>query len=287
MLADPQLDVARRQVTHFLDDRKHSIGEDVHRAHESFNARGVGQSSMAQQSVARHIRAELIARYQFTWEIYRRFLTETDRQDATGAQVKALTHASVETSMPEIERLSRWGDSLMAGSGVMGDLNEQIHEARARTEAAIDEYFLTTTSPVDGARAAVQADMLVDPIRIDQLRAMTGKRLDPTRLTGLCDEINISYVGGAYMAVAALTRAILDHVPPVFGVSTFGEVANNYPGARSFKDSMRHLNESARTIADAHLHVQMRAREVVPTRTQVYFGNDLDVLLGEIVRILG
>lgn len=175
----------------------------------------------------------------------------------------------------------------MAGSGVMGDLNELIGEAKARTEAAIDEYFLTPAPAGEGAKPPTHPDMLVDPDRIDQLRAIRGKRLDPARLTRLCDEINIAYTEGAYMAVAALTRAILDHVPPVFGVTTFGEVANNYPGARSFKESMRHLNESARTIADAHLHVQMRAREVVPTRTQVNFGNDLDVLLGEVVRLLG
>jgi hypothetical protein len=83
-----------------------------------------------------------------------------------------------------------------------------------------------------------------------------------------------------------LTRAIIDHVPPIFGAKTFNEVASNYSGTKSFKDSMLHLSNSARKIGDSHLHVQVRSRESLPNRTQVDFSRDLDVLLGEIVRIL-
>jgi hypothetical protein len=70
-------------------------------------------------------------------------------------------------------------------------------------------------------------------------------------------------------------------------VSAFAEVANNYSGSRSFKESMQHLDLSARKIGDAHLHTQIRTKEILPTATQVNFANDLDVLLAEIVRILG
>jgi hypothetical protein len=86
--------------------------------------------------------------------------------------------------------------------------------------------------------------------------------------------------------VAALTRALLDHVPPIFGKRTFAEVANNYGGPKSFQNAMKHLDNSARNIGDTHLHVQIRARESLPTLTQVNFSNDLDVLLGEVVRLL-
>jgi hypothetical protein len=88
------------------------------------------------------------------------------------------------------------------------------------------------------------------------------------------------------LAVAALTRALLDHVPPIFGVASFAEVANNYRGSKSFRESMQHLEKSARNIGDAHLHTQIRRRETLPSATQVNFGNDLDVLLAEIVRLL-
>ena len=46
------------------------------------------------------------------------------------------------------------------------------------------------------------------------------------------------------------------------------------------------LEESARTIANIHLHREIRETESLPTMTQVDFINKLDVLLEEIVRIL-
>jgi hypothetical protein len=49
---------------------------------------------------------------------------------------------------------------------------------------------------------------------------------------------------------------------------------------------MANLNNSLRNIADAHLHVQIRQSEVLPTLQQVDFKADLDALLAEIVRIL-
>lgn len=49
---------------------------------------------------------------------------------------------------------------------------------------------------------------------------------------------------------------------------------------------MDHLQKSSRKIADSHLHIMIRKKEVLPNATQVDFKNDLDRLLGEIVRIL-
>ena len=84
-----------------------------------------------------------------------------------------------------------------------------------------------------------------------------------------------------------LLRAILDHVPPIFNMQNFSEVANNYSnGNRSFKGHMKRLDETARKIADSHLHVQIRSKEVLPTPVQVEFKQELDLLLSEVVRIL-
>jgi hypothetical protein len=136
-------------------------------------------------------------------------------------------------------------------------------------------------TPAESARIA-----FVDPSRLQELRAITSSKFDLRRLIALCEELNSASAANAVHAIAMLTRAIVDHVPPIFGAKTFAEVANNYPGAKSFRDSMQHLNNSARRIADAHLHVQIRPREVLPTRVQVDFSRDLDVLLSEIVRLL-
>ena len=102
----------------------------------------------------------------------------------------------------------------------------------------------------------------------------------------LCEEINSAYALQSYYATAMLIRGLLDHVAPVFGFKTFSEVANNYAGGgRSFKETMHHLENAARKIGDAHLHIPIRKSETLPTAQQVNCGQQLDVLLSEIVRI--
>lgn len=138
-----------------------------------------------------------------------------------------------------------------------------------------------------GHIGAPNAPDYVSSARLNELRALKPAVFDMRKLIRLCEEIDLAFKLQSYLAVAALTRALLDHVPPIFGVRSFAEVANNYAGGgRSFKDSMDHLQNSARRIGDAHLHVQIRNSESLPTSTQVNFANDLDVLLAEIVRIL-
>jgi hypothetical protein len=124
----------------------------------------------------------------------------------------------------------------------------------------------------------------VDSIRLDGLKAKsTG--FDLARLIQMLTELDHAFASANYISVILLVRAILDHVPPLFGLKTFNEVANNYKGTKSFKDSISHLENSSRKIADSYLHTTIRTKESLPTKTQVNFSNDLDVLLAEIVRI--
>ena len=121
--------------------------------------------------------------------------------------------------------------------------------------------------------------------RLAELRNLVSVQFDFKKLIRLCEEINSSYSSGNCFATAMLTRGLLDHVPPVFGKKTFSEVASNYGGGKSFKECMQHLENAARKIADAHLHIPIRKSEIIPTPQQVNFAPQLDVLLSEIVRI--
>src|SRR5439155_18425212 len=118
------------------------------------------------------------------------------------------------------------------------------------------------------------------------LRRANSSKYDLRKLISLCEELNICYRSQCYHGVAALTRTLIDHVTPIFGQRTFAEVANNYAGTKSFKDCVQRLEGSARDIGDMHLHTPIRRSESLPTRTQVNFSNDVDVLLAEIVRVL-
>jgi hypothetical protein len=82
-----------------------------------------------------------------------------------------------------------------------------------------------------------------------------------------------------------LPRAIVDHIPPIFGAPSFRQFASSNAG-KSIKASMERLDRSSRDIADRWLHEQIRKSESLPTPTQVDFRQELDALLGEVVRML-
>lgn len=123
----------------------------------------------------------------------------------------------------------------------------------------------------------------IDKKRFQALKKKGGK-FDFSRLLQMFTELDHAFSIGNYISVILLTRAILDHVPPIFGFNRFIEVVSNY-GSKSLKDSLSHLENSSRKIADSYLHTKIRNKESLPNRTQVNFSNDLDVLLAEIVRI--
>jgi len=124
----------------------------------------------------------------------------------------------------------------------------------------------------------------IDDERISELESIKPDNFDYTKLIALCRELNWNYSAGNFLTVSMICRAIIDHIPPIFGFNSFNEVANNY-GTRSFKKNMLNLNNSLRNIADNYLHQTIRKKESLPNKTQIDFKNDLDVLLAEIVRI--
>jgi hypothetical protein len=121
--------------------------------------------------------------------------------------------------------------------------------------------------------------------RLIELNGLANGQYDLAKLIKLCEEINFCYTHDCLLAVTMLVRTVINHVPPIFGYQSFAEVANNYGGG-SFKKSMQNLQNSLKNIADSNLHLPIRKTEVLPTKVQVNFSQDLDVLLAEIVRLL-
>lgn len=120
--------------------------------------------------------------------------------------------------------------------------------------------------------------------RIEEIGNLKGK-YDYSKLVWLLIELNKAYKNEMYYSVGCLVRAIIDHVPPVFGCNNFNEVANNYQGSKSFKESMKSLNDQMRKVTDSYLHTQIRNKEVAPVKQQVEAIIPLDLLLSEIIRI--
>ncbi len=189
----------------------------------------------------------------------------------------------------ELGRLNDFSTNLFhainSGSGgfLGGPSLASVKSARAIVEGGINHI---RRQPGTGKLPLQPKPRYVDPSRLAELRAKVSSTFDLKRLVRLAEEINIAHENDCHMATAMLVRAIADHVPPIFACKTFGELANNYQGSKSFKGSMQHLDQSLRNIADAHLHVQIRPTEVLPTAPQVDFRADLDVLLSEVVRVV-
>lgn len=167
------------------------------------------------------------------------------------------------------------------------DINSTIREYFINQMKYADEANLY--KPLRTRSAANKASDFVDLGRIDELKEISQGRFDLSKLIRLCEELNSNHDSNNYYAIALLTRAIIDHIPPVFGVKNFTEVANNYKSEnneRSFKKQMSHLDNSLRSVGDTSIHSQIRSSEVLPNMIQIDFRSDLDVLLAELIRLL-
>jgi hypothetical protein len=125
----------------------------------------------------------------------------------------------------------------------------------------------------------------VDPTRIAELRALPTDRWDFRRLIELCRELNVAAANDCHMSTGYIIRTILNHVPPVFGLGDFKQLVSNYSFPKSVKAAMQRLQGQGRDGADFHLHQPIRTHETLPTATQVAFSAELDVLLGEVIRV--
>lgn len=189
--------------------------------------------------------------------------------------------------LPDVIKLARlhegerWTLSDETRDGItLSPLPAFVRDRRATTGAKA----VAVTVPAEQPESAPPTFVYVDESRIADLRRLELSTFDLAKLIALCEELNICYRSQCYHAVAALTRALIDHVPPIFGSTSFGAVAAK--GSRSFREAMTALDSMARKIADQHLHGQIRRTESLPTRTQVDYSQVVDVLLAEIVRTL-
>lgn len=155
--------------------------------------------------------------------------------------------------------------------------------SKLRKLSAVDIYPYETNIQSDG----VSAPSFLSLIRITELKGASHADHDFTRLICLCEELNDNATRNNPLAVIMLTRAILDHVPPVFGFDTFAMVASNYAGGgSSFKKSMERLENHARKVADRFLHSKIRNKETRPTMNEVNFAQELETMLSELCRVL-
>lgn len=93
--------------------------------------------------------------------------------------------------------------------------------------------------------------------------AATSSVWNCAKLLQLLRELNNSYVAGDAYSAQAMLRAILDHIPPLFGYADFKEVASNYAWGQTDRRYMKRLLEF-KAQADDVLHRQIsRSRDLI------------------------
>jgi hypothetical protein len=127
-----------------------------------------------------------------------------------------------------------------------------------------------------------KAELFVAASVIADLRRSTNSKYDLAKVVRFCEELNSAYVAGNYLASILLIRALINHVPPVFGQKSFGQVVSQ--AGRSRKELLKPLEEIARDVGDLHTHSMIQRRESLPTKHQVQpFKANLEVLLQDII----
>ena len=122
----------------------------------------------------------------------------------------------------------------------------------------------------------------VDSSVIKELHQIKNPNFDLTKVIRFCDEINGSFNNGYYLSTALLIRALINHIPPVFGYETFKQVVSQ--STKSRKELFKPLEETVRDVADLHSHDIIRKKEHLPTKRQLEpFKPNLEILLQEII----
>jgi hypothetical protein len=187
-----------------------------------------------------------------------------------------------------VAAVKRIGDpdlsDLVSGLDTSPQWISDAHNLRAELYVVIDTLKEASQDPNYAANAASNAAFLNTEVLL-RLKAVQGARLDPGKLVKMCEELNDAYARGNYISSALLLRAIINHVPSVFGASTFSEVVSQ--SGRSIKAILARLNDDARPIADLHTHILMRQTEHLPTKNQLEpYKASFEVLIQEVLASL-
>jgi len=287
-MLDPNItELAGRRIQNAFRDRAKQLHSDILKSKSDAGGRVSGNALV--QLVSENCADDIELRAGIVWDVLKDLISKTGVEWSNTLssdlrnEVLKYQEAIVLDASASLNLAAR-----QANRPLKYHIAGALAHALDKVYADIDLFLLERQVLVPQKKTDVQqlSGHYVDPTRIKELTAVEVGRFDLSRLTRICEELNVCYNFECYFAVTMLVRSVLDHVPPIFSCKTFSEIANNYVGSKSFRESMLHLENSSRNIADHHLHGQIRKSETLPNKTQVNFANDIDVLLAEIVRVL-
>jgi len=157
----------------------------------------------------------------------------------------------------------------------------EAHTLRAELYTVIDQFEEIAQNPDYEINAAKNAAFL-DHAVLNNLRQLNNQHFDTCKLCRMCEELNEAYARGNYISSVLLLRAIINHIPAIFGFKSFAQVVAQ--SGRSIKAILSRLEDDARPIADLHTHILIRQKEHLPTKNQIEpYKAGFEVLIQEII----
>ena len=155
------------------------------------------------------------------------------------------------------------------------------HAKKARIIVMID--YLRELQQTPGYIEKVNVNQcFVDKLLIEKLKVIKSDKFDLQKLIRYIEELNDSYKIGNYISSLLLIRAIINHIPPIFGKETFIQVVES--SKRSIKSILSIFEDSARPVADLFTHMTIRKKESLPSNNQVDpYKSAFEVLVNEII----
>ncbi|WP_328911659.1 MULTISPECIES: hypothetical protein [unclassified Streptomyces] len=150
---------------------------------------------------------------------------------------------------------------------------QNYHHYRAEQGVPLPREYAAAPRPGQAGEEAAEppaapetsGSVYVKEALIEELVELDGAgRFFTDKLVRQCRELNFNYQHEQPFSCHALLRAIIDHVPPVFGVAGFAQVASNVTGrTKTDKDYLKKLQDF-RTQGDDVLH-----RQIGPQRSRI------------------
>jgi hypothetical protein len=117
---------------------------------------------------------------------------------------------------------------------------------------------------------------------IAELEALDTPALSTVKLVELLRELNLAFANDMPFACSALLRAIMDHVPPGFGVGGFAHVVSNLKWTGTDKKWLKGLADF-RVQGDDVMHRQIDKGRSWIDMHDIPAANALNALLGGLV----
>ncbi|WP_327293009.1 hypothetical protein [Streptomyces sp. NBC_01198] len=119
----------------------------------------------------------------------------------------------------------------------------------------------------------------------DWEQAAAAAKWDVSRLSALANDLNACYAQERPLSCLMQIRAIMDHIPPLFGHHLFSQVASQFPGIRTDKAYVKALSDN-RLLGDDVLHRHIGEQLPRITMHEVPARIFLDALLRGVVTVL-